>query len=83
MRLRSLLSCALLCSTTVAFSQQKAAMTPPMGWNSWNHFAERVTDADVRLAADQLVSTGMRDAGYMIRERVMGIGNFHVLLAFQ
>ena len=65
MRLRSLLSCALLCSTTVAFSQQKAAMTPPMGWNSWNHFAERVTDADVRLAADQLESTGMRDAGYI------------------
>jgi len=35
-----------------------------MGWNSWNHFAERVTDADVRSAADMLVSTGMRDAGY-------------------
>ena len=41
------------------------AATPPMGWNSWNHFAERVTDADVRAAADALVSTGMRDAGYI------------------
>ena len=40
------------------------AMTPPMGWNSWNHFAGHVTDADVRSAADELVSTGMRDAGY-------------------
>ena len=24
--------------------------TPPMGWNSWNHFANNVTDADVRAA---------------------------------
>ena len=36
-----------------------------MGWNSWNHFANHVTDADVRTAADELVSTGMRDAGYV------------------
>ncbi len=40
------------------------APTPPMGWNSWNHFAGKVTDADVRAAADALVATGMRDAGY-------------------
>jgi alpha-galactosidase len=36
-----------------------------MGWNSWNHFAGHVTDADVRSAADQLVAAGMRDAGYI------------------
>ena len=41
------------------------AQTPPMGWNSWNFFAERVTDKDIRAAADQLVATGMRDAGYI------------------
>jgi alpha-galactosidase len=41
------------------------AATPPMGWNSWNHFASKVTDADVRAAADALVSSGMRDAGYI------------------
>ena len=41
------------------------AATPPMGWNSWNHFAGKVTDADVRAAADSLVSSGMRDAGYI------------------
>ncbi|MGH9588145.1 MAG: glycoside hydrolase family 27 protein [Acidobacteriaceae bacterium] len=44
---------------------QMLAATPPMGWNSWNHFAEHVTDADVRAAADALVATGMRDAGYI------------------
>ncbi|HEX4065240.1 MAG TPA: glycoside hydrolase family 27 protein [Acidobacteriaceae bacterium] len=41
------------------------AATPPMGWNSWNHFASRVNDADVRAAADAIVSSGMRDAGYI------------------
>ena len=43
----------------------QVAALPPMGWNSWNHFANHVTDADVRSAADMLVSTGMRDAGYV------------------
>ncbi len=38
--------------------------TPPMGWNSWNHFGDKITDRDVRAAADALVSTGMRDLGY-------------------
>lgn len=41
------------------------AATPPMGWNSWNFFAGRVTDKDIRDTADLLVSTGMRDAGYV------------------
>jgi alpha-galactosidase len=41
------------------------APTPPMGWNSWNFFAGRVTDKDVRGAADQIVATGMKDAGYI------------------
>lgn len=44
---------------------QTLAATPPMGWNSWNHFAGRVTDADVRAAADAMVTSGMRDAGYV------------------
>jgi alpha-galactosidase len=40
------------------------ARTPPMGWNSWNHFAERVDDRVVREAADAMVSSGMAAAGY-------------------
>jgi alpha-galactosidase len=65
MRLFASLFCALLLSAAPAFSQTQLAVTPPMGWNSWNHFANRVTDADVRSAADTLVRTGMRDAGYV------------------
>jgi alpha-galactosidase len=41
------------------------AATPPMGWNSWNHFAEKVDDATVRETADAMVSTGMAAAGYV------------------
>ena len=41
------------------------AQTPPMGWNSWNYFATKVTDKDIRGAADSLVATGMKDAGYI------------------
>ena len=41
------------------------ASTPPMGWNSWNYFAEKVDDTGVRAAADQIVASGMRDAGYI------------------
>jgi alpha-galactosidase len=41
------------------------AQTPPMGWNSWNLFAEKIDDQTVRTIADAMVSSGMRDAGYV------------------
>ncbi len=41
------------------------AETPPMGWNSWNKFAGRVTAEDVKGMADAIVSSGMKQAGYV------------------
>jgi alpha-galactosidase len=41
------------------------AKTPPMGWNSWNLFAGKIDDKTVRTMADAMVSSGMRDAGYI------------------
>ncbi|MBV8864621.1 MAG: glycoside hydrolase family 27 protein [Acidobacteriaceae bacterium] len=41
------------------------AKTPPMGWNSWNKFANKVTDQLIRETADAMVSSGMEDAGYI------------------
>jgi alpha-galactosidase len=56
----------ILLWTIPALSQDKIlASTPPMGWNSWNHFADRVDDKAVRSAADAMVASGMRDAGYV------------------
>lgn len=40
------------------------ARTPPMGWNTWNKFGCNVSDTLVRGAADAIVSSGMKDAGY-------------------
>lgn len=41
------------------------ARTPPMGWNSWNKFRGKVDDKIVREIADAIVSSGMKDAGYI------------------
>ena len=40
------------------------ALKPPMGWNSWNKFGCDINEKVVRDAADVMVSSGMRDAGY-------------------
>ncbi|KAG0564057.1 hypothetical protein M758_8G074400 [Ceratodon purpureus] len=40
------------------------AATPPMGWNSWNHFACSVNEAVIFETADALVSTGLAAKGY-------------------
>jgi alpha-galactosidase len=50
--------------TSATADDAALARTPPMGWNSWNHFGLGVTAADVRRAADALVSSGMAAAGY-------------------
>ncbi|MCU1322549.1 MAG: Alpha-galactosidase [Acidobacteriaceae bacterium] len=69
MHLRLYAALVLTLLSPLAPSQNKPAVplaaTPPMGWNSWNWFAEKVTDKDVRQAANLLVSSGMRDAGYV------------------
>jgi len=40
------------------------ALTPPMGWNSWNIFAKDINEVNIKAAADAMVASGMRDAGY-------------------
>src|SRR5215471_2138189 len=40
------------------------ALTPPMGWNSWNKFGCNVDEATIRGAADAMAASGMKDAGY-------------------
>jgi alpha-galactosidase len=58
-------SLLLLPGSSAHAQQPQIAARPPMGWNSWNHFHGHVTDADIRNAADAMVSSGMRDAGYV------------------
>ncbi len=54
---------------TVAFGAQaqkfpELALTPPMGWNSWNRFACDVNEQVIRDAAEAMATNGMKDAGY-------------------
>jgi alpha-galactosidase len=40
------------------------ALTPPMGWNSWNKFGCNVSEDMLKGMADAMVSSGMKEAGY-------------------
>ena len=40
------------------------ALTPPLGWNSWNCFASAVDDKKVRSAADAMVKSGLINHGW-------------------
>ena len=40
------------------------ALTPPMGWNSWNKFGCDVSEKLIMDIADAIVENGMKDAGY-------------------
>lgn len=42
----------------------KLALTPPMGWNSWNGWGDFVTDGNVRSTADAMVKTGLINHGW-------------------
>jgi alpha-galactosidase len=40
------------------------ALTPPLGWNSWNCFAGAVDDAKIRAATDAMVRSGLINHGW-------------------
>jgi alpha-galactosidase len=58
--------CLLLCLAVPAFAQkfEGLALTPPMGFNTWNTFATNINEVLLRETADTMVKNGMRDAGY-------------------
>ena len=37
---------------------------PPMGWNTWNTFAENVNEELILSSADALIASGLKEAGY-------------------
>jgi alpha-galactosidase len=51
-------------SLTIVGGDHKLALTPPMGWNSWNVWGTTVDEAKVKAAADEMVSAGLQAHGY-------------------
>ena len=49
----------------VSVPENTLLQTPPMGWNSWNHFGNNVDDSIVRTTAAKLVNSGLAAAGYI------------------
>ena len=39
--------------------------TPPLGFNTWNHFYCNINEGIIRDAADYIIKLGLRDAGYI------------------
>jgi len=44
--------------------ETRLALTPPMGWNSWNHYHLEITDPLIRAQAAAMATNGMKAAGY-------------------
>ena len=71
--LLTLALCVTISATAPADAEQKftprapngLALTPPMGWNSWNKYGCNITEDIIKRQADAMVSSGMRDAGYV------------------
>src|SRR5438876_3896534 len=58
------LSASFLASQEAHAPSSGLALTPPMGWNSWNKFACNVSEDLIKGTADAMVKSAMKDAGY-------------------
>ncbi len=65
--LASSLAALLLAAPGLAAAQKapNLALTPPMGWNSWNRYGCQIDQKLIEQTADAMVSSGLRDAGYV------------------
>jgi len=64
MRQRIWIACILVAGLSFAQKFEGLAMTPPMGWNSWNTFETHIDEALIKETAEALIESGMQDAGY-------------------
>jgi len=65
MKNKFLLAVTLFFSTNIhAQKFENLALTPPMGWNSWNTFQTNISEDLVKQTADAMIASGMKDAGY-------------------
>ncbi|HET7732683.1 MAG TPA: NPCBM/NEW2 domain-containing protein, partial [Paludibacter sp.] len=48
----------------IVIGKNKLALTPPMGWNSWNCWGLSVSEEKVKASADAMVSSGLINHGW-------------------
>jgi alpha-galactosidase len=60
-----LLATLFLTTTALAQKFEGLALTPPMGWNTWNTFAANIDERLIKETAQTMIDNGMRDAGYV------------------
>ncbi len=49
---------------TIVGGVHQLALTPPLGWNSWNVWADRVDAGKVKDAADEMIAAGLARHGF-------------------
>lgn len=69
-KIASFLVCMLLFLCDIKIDAQttrnrkELAPTPPMGYMTWNFYADKITEADVKAIADAMVANNLLDAGF-------------------
>ena len=64
MKIMLLFSLILTLFLTFVTGYNGVGKTPPMGWNSWNHFGCNINEDLIKQTADNLISLGLFDLGY-------------------
>jgi alpha-galactosidase len=59
-----ILSLLFMNPLVISSSNNGLALTPPMGWSTWNVFQCDYTEVDLMEMADMMVASGMLSAGY-------------------
>lgn len=64
--MKKIIKLIVFISFPLCFAQkfENVALTPPMGWNSWNTFEVNINEDLIKKTADIIVSSGLKDAGY-------------------
>ena len=47
--------------------ENSTALTPPMGWSSWNTFRNTIDENLIKSTAEAMKKSGLLDAGYRLR----------------
>lgn len=65
--MKKLILLLVLClpAAVIAKKFEGLALTPPMGWNTWNTFGVNINERLIKETAESMIASGMRDAGYV------------------